>query len=152
MTVYREFVWSEGMELIFETKQRLTDGPLGLHIQIFGPEGCLEGSAHLNCTLSTDMGLEDPPCPECLFTTGWASAHFTQWETFLLSGLHPALPPHPDILEIGSWEGMSAIWLSHHLAARSITCVDTWQGGPDQHGAFADAVLPGTIRQRHLPC
>ncbi len=97
------------------------------------------------------MGLKHPPCPECLCTTGWASAHFTQWEAFLFSSLHPPLPPNPEILEVGSWEGMSAIWLSHRLAARSITCVDTWQGGPDQHGAFADAVLPGTIRPRHLP-
>jgi predicted O-methyltransferase YrrM len=39
-------------------------------------------------------------------------------------------------LEIGSWQGLSAVFLLHRLPAAHLTCVDTWAGG-DEHRAGA---------------
>ena len=43
-----------------------------------------------------------------------------------------------DILEIGSWEGRSAIFFLHYFPSAEISCVDTWKGS-DEH--FTDENL-----------
>ena len=45
--------------------------------QVFSAGGCHEGTAWANGTVRRDMGMADPPCPACLFTTGWARSNFT---------------------------------------------------------------------------
>jgi hypothetical protein len=142
--LYKEFSWSEGFILDFEIHKHIPDGPLQLRLQVFSEEGCLEGAASMNGTISTDMGLVDPLCKSCVFFTGWASSHIPHWETLFFAS--PNLPPlnaHQDILDVGSWEGAAAIWLFSRLHARSITCVDTWPNGTDQTGYFASTILPG---------
>ena len=37
-----------------------------------------------------------------------------------------------DILEIGSWEGRSAVFFLHYFPSATVTCVDTWEGS-DEH-------------------
>lgn len=37
-----------------------------------------------------------------------------------------------DMLEIGSWEGRSTVFLTHYFPNAKITCVDTWKGS-DEH-------------------
>ncbi len=37
-----------------------------------------------------------------------------------------------NMLEIGSWEGRSAVFLMHYFPVAEITCVDTWKGS-DEH-------------------
>ncbi len=38
------------------------------------------------------------------------------------------------ILEIGSWEGLSAFFTLHHLPQAQLTCVDTWDGSDEHQG------------------
>ena len=37
------------------------------------------------------------------------------------------------ILEIGSWEGRSAVWFLENFPESKIICVDTFQGSPEHH-------------------
>ncbi len=151
-TIYHEFTHSHGTndtKLSFAMVQRIPDGDVRIKVQVFSSKGCTTGTADFQIHVSRDMGLKNPRCDSCFFTTGWASEHFAHWEAFFSA--NPAYPPmvkHPDILEVGSWEGMSAIWLSSRLSAKTVTCVDTWRGGPDQHGIFAETVLPGEFASR----
>jgi predicted O-methyltransferase YrrM len=59
------------------------------------------------------------------FTTNW----FTMWlcEWLDIFERHP-LPAGADVLEIGSWEGLSALFILTSLSDARITCVDTWEG------------------------
>jgi len=47
--------------------------------------------------------------------------------------LLPHLPGKMSFLEIGSFEGRSAIWIAENIADpdAEITCVDTWEGGEE---------------------
>lgn len=40
-----------------------------------------------------------------------------------------------EALEIGSWEGMSSLFLLDTLPGARLTCVDTWGGGDEHHDA-----------------
>lgn len=42
------------------------------------------------------------------------------------------------ILEIGSWEGRSAVWFLESFPESKIVCVDTFQGSPEHHDAALD--------------
>lgn len=46
-------------------------------------------------------------------------------------------------MEIGSWQGQSAIFLLHHYEKAKLTCVDTWEGA-DEH-KFGDAATSETL-------
>jgi len=74
----------------------------------------------------------------------WATRHFTNWKawTSLIAGA-----PGVKILEVGSFEGRSAVWwLEHVLGGRGsmLTCVDPWNwpDHPDAYERFKDNVDP----------
>ncbi len=60
-------------------------------------------------------------------STDWASKSFPVWASLLAARRNEAL----DVLEIGSWEGRSAIFFLRYLTRCCITCVDTFAGGPE---------------------
>jgi len=62
------------------------------------------------------------------FTTDWTSEHFALW--------HRVLAPLRDrpirILEIGSWEGRSAVFFLTFFRRSQIVCVDTFAGNAEE--------------------
>src|SRR4051812_22870032 len=59
------------------------------------------------------------------FTTDFASVHFPTWADIFA----PIKEQPLSILEIGSWEGRSAIFFLEFFANSHLTCVDTFEGG-----------------------
>ena len=62
------------------------------------------------------------------FTTDWFIENLPIWERYLI---HLANQPEINVLEIGSWEGMSACWLLDNILTHDssrITCIDTFDG------------------------
>jgi predicted O-methyltransferase YrrM len=76
----------------------------------------------------------------CAFSEDWSSHNFPLWAQ-LLRPLH-TMPVK--ILEIGSWEGLSALFFLNYLPSCQITCVDTFAGS-GEHVSDPDilAALPG---------
>ena len=68
--------------------------------------------------------------------------HFPVWAT-VLSQL-PLGSKQIRILEIGSWEGRSALWFLQNIPGSHITCIDTFEGGEEHNvnSEFRD-LLPG---------
>ena len=71
---------------------------------------------------------------EYQFTKDWF-----HWAPEVWQQLIPLLPEKRGIrsfLEIGSFEGRSAIWIAENMMAEDdeLRCVDTWEGG-EEHGA-----------------
>ena len=64
------------------------------------------------------------------FTTDWFSMRTPAWEWALRH--HFTHVKSPRVLEIGSWEGLSANFILRALPEAHLTCVDTW-GGSDEH-------------------
>jgi predicted O-methyltransferase YrrM len=62
-------------------------------------------------------------------TTDWASEHFTLWHRVL----SPLRKKPLRILEIGSWEGRSALFFLNFFPHATITCIDTFEGGREHH-------------------
>lgn len=61
------------------------------------------------------------------FTTDWFIENLPTWEQYLI---HLANQPEINVLEIGSWEGMSACWLLDNILTHEssrITCIDTFE-------------------------
>lgn len=73
------------------------------------------------------------------FSTDWFMSRLCNW--LAVFERHP-LPASPKILEIGSWEGMSALFLLTNWPGARLTCVDPWQGGP----VAQDGKAPSEIR------
>lgn len=74
------------------------------------------------------------------FTHDYFSGHIPQWREWFAGPIEQA---PIEILEIGSWQGGSTLWLLDHvLAGRGghITCVDTWEGS-SEHTFLADLPL-----------
>lgn len=71
-------------------------------------------------------------------STDWTSRYFHQWASLLESRKHEPL----DVLEIGSWEGRSAIFFLRFLSDCHLTCIDTFQGSPEHRRVpkWAEAV------------
>ena len=55
------------------------------------------------------------------------------WAPEVWAQLVPLLPERKNFLEIGSYEGRSAVWAAEHLLEDDgrILCVDTWEGGEE---------------------
>jgi predicted O-methyltransferase YrrM len=70
------------------------------------------------------------------FSTDWTSTHFSDWAHHLAKLRDRDI----GILEIGSWEGRSAIFFLEYLPRSRITCIDTFQGGAE-HARFGEEVL-----------
>lgn len=79
------------------------------------------------------------------FTQDWFSHNIPLWEQLFQKGL-PRAARDRWFLEIGSFEGRSAIWLAENVMAEGdhLDCVDTWEGSEehspelfeDAHGRF----------------
>lgn len=61
------------------------------------------------------------------FTTEWTSRNIPHWQAVL-----DALPKAPHILELGTWEGRTAIMLANYLPDSRITCVDGFKFGSER--------------------
>ena len=73
------------------------------------------------------------------FTTNWAAEHFFVWAELL----HRLERQPVRILEIGSWEGRSALFFLNYLPLSHITCVDTFGGNVEHHlDAYFAALAP----------
>lgn len=65
------------------------------------------------------------------FTKDWFSWAPEVWEKLI-----PLLPARQRFLEIGSFEGRSAVWIMENMMEDGgyIDCIDTWEGG-EEHSA-----------------
>jgi predicted O-methyltransferase YrrM len=73
------------------------------------------------------------------FATDWTSWHFPNW----VKWLHAYRERRVRVLEIGSWEGRSALFFLNHLSRSRLVCVDTFAGGQEhQRAADAATFLP----------
>jgi predicted O-methyltransferase YrrM len=63
------------------------------------------------------------------FTTDWAASHFFAWAELLHRLRHTPVR----ILEIGSWEGRSALFFLNYLPQSRIVCIDTFAGNVEHH-------------------
>jgi glycosyltransferase involved in cell wall biosynthesis len=61
------------------------------------------------------------------FSTNWTTPNFPVWATLFASRRdHPLR-----ILEIGSWEGLSAIFFLQYFPQSQLTCIDTFRGSAE---------------------
>ncbi|MGV3633065.1 MAG: class I SAM-dependent methyltransferase [Pseudorhodoplanes sp.] len=67
------------------------------------------------------------------FRTDWTSWHFPNWMKLLA----PFRDRPVRMLEIGSWEGRSALFFLNYLPQMQLTCVDTFAGGQEHQEAAA---------------
>lgn len=75
------------------------------------------------------------------FTNDWFSQNLPIWENYLI---HLANKPEINILEIGSWEGMSACWLLDRILTHEssrITCIDTFEGSIEHKLEYNDSYI-----------
>jgi predicted O-methyltransferase YrrM len=79
------------------------------------------------------------------FTTDWASGNFTLWRRVL----SPLRNEPIKVLEIGSWEGRSAIFFLNFFKRSTIVCIDTFGGNPEEAKVYENLaqLLPG-VEQR----
>src|SRR5215211_6357815 len=63
------------------------------------------------------------------FTTTWGLRHHSSWARILA----PRREYPMRILEIGSWEGRSALFFLNYLPNSKIVCVDTFGGNVEHH-------------------
>jgi hypothetical protein len=71
------------------------------------------------------------------FSTDWFSVKIPFW--IHAFGVLDAPATSLDVLEIGSWEGMSTCFILKTLPNAHVTCVDTWAGS-DEHVGMEDQV------------
>jgi predicted O-methyltransferase YrrM len=71
------------------------------------------------------------------FSSDWTSLHFPTW----LSILAAHRPSVSEALEIGSWEGRSAIFWLNYFERCTLTCIDTFSGSQEhQTSEFSPAL------------
>lgn len=78
------------------------------------------------------------------FSSDWTSWHFPVWTNVLAHLREQAC----DVLEIGSWEGRSAIFFLEFLPRSRVTCVDTFGGGAENHANPTESCQIALIEQR----
>jgi predicted O-methyltransferase YrrM len=67
------------------------------------------------------------------FSFDWTSWHFPKW----IKLLAPLRNRNLRALEIGSWEGRSALFFLNYLPGATLTCIDTFAGGQEHQEAAA---------------
>jgi predicted O-methyltransferase YrrM len=67
------------------------------------------------------------------FTFDWTTWHFPNWVRLLRSRRGKRLR----VLEIGSWEGRSALFFLNHLPKATLTCIDSFAGGQEHREVAA---------------
>jgi hypothetical protein len=78
------------------------------------------------------------------FSEDWTSWHFQTWAQVLSS----MRSMRTNVLEIGSWEGRSALFFLNYLRHSQIVCVDTFAGGEEHRNDPKWATLIPAIEQR----
>jgi hypothetical protein len=75
------------------------------------------------------------------FTSDWASGNFSLWRRVL----SPLRDQPLGILEIGSWEGRSALFFLNFFPRSTIVCIDTFGGNPGEKQVYDGlaAIMPG---------
>jgi predicted O-methyltransferase YrrM len=63
------------------------------------------------------------------FSSDWTTWHFRNW----MDILGPQRQEPVRLLEIGSWEGRSALFFLNYLPRSQLTCVDTFGGNLEHH-------------------
>jgi SAM-dependent methyltransferase len=78
------------------------------------------------------------------FSSDWTTWHFANWAALL----HPLRDLPVRVLEIGSWEGRSALFFLNYLSRSHVVCVDTFGGSVEhmRNPHFA-ALVPETERR-----
>ena len=75
-------------------------------------------------------------CARKDFSADWFTTKITRWvEVLNRPDLQRTLSGPLRGLEIGSWEGMSSIFLLQRFPSLHLTCVDTWLGGDEHNGS-----------------
>jgi len=72
------------------------------------------------------------------FTSDWSSGNFTLWRRVF----SPLSGKPLRILEIGSWEGRSAIFFVNFFDQATLTCIDPFGGGSDHEARFDRNLAP----------
>ena len=72
------------------------------------------------------------------FIFDWTSWHFPNWIKLLRRKRKRPIR----VLEIGSWEGRSALFFLNYLPKSRLTCIDTFEGGKEHQHADAKTFLP----------
>jgi predicted O-methyltransferase YrrM len=69
---------------------------------------------------------------EGTYSTRWFDGNAIEWMRIFRAQRLQDKPIR--VLEIGSWEGRSTVFMLHHLPMAEVTAVDTWQGGREHAG------------------
>jgi predicted O-methyltransferase YrrM len=77
------------------------------------------------------------------FATDWTSWHFPNWENWLA----PFCVRPTSVLEIGSWEGRSALFFLNYMPRAHLVCVDTFAGAQEHQAADDAAVFLPTVEK-----
>jgi predicted O-methyltransferase YrrM len=80
------------------------------------------------------------------FTTDWVSWTLKVWER-LAAKIHSECP---QVLEIGSWEGRSAVAWLNLLPECRITCIDAWRNFSEAEARFDRNTAPFNARIRKI--
>lgn len=66
------------------------------------------------------------------FSNDWFSGNIPHWISIFKK--YNFYGKKVNILEIGSWEGMSSLFILSELSDATLTCVDTWSGSDEHQG------------------
>jgi hypothetical protein len=78
------------------------------------------------------------------FTSDWTSWHFPVWA----KALAPLRARELQVLEIGSWEGRSALFFLNYLPRCRLTCIDPWTGNAEHLAdPYFAALVPESERR-----
>ncbi len=78
------------------------------------------------------------------FTEDWFSGHIPHWERFFLSCLRWEPEARRSVVEIGSFEGRSTLWMLENLLRHPesrLFCIDTFEGGAEHAEAQTDGLF-----------
>jgi predicted O-methyltransferase YrrM len=78
------------------------------------------------------------------FSADWTTWHFANWAEFL----RPLRSMPVRVLEIGSWEGRSALFFLHYFSRSQVVCVDTFGGNIEHARNPHFAALVGDTERR----
>ncbi|KAJ1489749.1 hypothetical protein T484DRAFT_1936650, partial [Baffinella frigidus] len=150
---YRTITWPQGPEQLVKFSllpgKLQRDKALTLSVLSVGERSgrnvSLEVTVDARKVVYDSRAAELVHCPRCRFTSDWTSDNTPYWAALLQPwSRSSALGGEIDVLEIGSWEGLSALWWAQNLRARSVTCLDSWEGGAEHktntlfHPALSD--------------
>lgn len=87
-------------------------------------------------------------CETKEFSEDWFSGNIPHWvDAFHHAGIQPS--DKLKILEIGSFQGRSALFLAQYFSSAHIDCVDTWEGS-DEHILNSATITLGDVFRKNL--